>query len=108
MSPGNIRSPLKQAVDGDSIKVKAENIGRFFFFFFNFGYIPCAVHYIPVSYLFINLFIYLSMAVLGLHCCTWAFSSCGKRGPLFPALCRFLNSVACFCCRARALGTQAQ
>ena len=34
-------------------------------------------------YLFIiNLFI-LFLAALGLHCCVWAFSSCGKRGPLF-------------------------
>ena len=28
-------------------------------------------------------FIYLFMAVLGLHFCARAFSSCGKRGPLF-------------------------
>ena len=26
------------------------------------------------------------MAVLGLHCCAWAFSSCGKQGPLFIAV----------------------
>ena len=32
---------------------------------------------------FIYLFIYLFMAVLGLRFCAWAFSSCGKRGPLF-------------------------
>ena len=31
----------------------------------------------------INLFIYLFMAVLGLRFCARAFSSCGKRGPLF-------------------------
>ena len=40
----------------------------FFFFFFFF---------------LINLFIYLFMAVLGLCFCARAFSSCGKRGPLF-------------------------
>ena len=34
-------------------------------------------------YLFIiNLFI-LFLAALGLHCCVWAFSSCGKWGLLF-------------------------
>ena len=33
-------------------------------------------------YLFIYLFI-LFMAVLGLHFCARAFSSCGERGPLF-------------------------
>ena len=41
-------------------------------------------------YLFISsllkLFIYLFMAVLGLHFCARAFSSCGKRGPLFIAV----------------------
>ena len=26
------------------------------------------------------------MAVLGLHFCGWAFSRCGKRGPLFIAV----------------------
>ena len=40
----------------------------FFFFFFK---------------LFIYLFIYLFLAVLGLCFCARAFSSCGKRGPLF-------------------------
>ena len=32
---------------------------------------------------FINLFIYLYLAVLGLRFCARAFSSCGERGPLF-------------------------
>ena len=31
--------------------------------------------------LFIYLFIYLFLAVLGLRCCTRAFSSCGEQGP---------------------------
>ena len=35
---------------------------------------------------FIYLFIYLFMAVLGLRFCARAFSSCGKRGPLFIAV----------------------
>ena len=34
----------------------------------------------------IYLFIYLFMAVLGLRFCARAFSSCGKRGPLFIAV----------------------
>ena len=34
----------------------------------------------------IYLFIYLFIAVLGLSCCARAFSSCGKRGPLFIAV----------------------
>ena len=32
------------------------------------------------------LFIYLFMAMLGLRLCARAFSSCGKRGPLFIAV----------------------
>ena len=49
----------------------------FFFFFF-----------LKTEYLFflINLFIYLFLAVLGLHFCARASSSCGKRGPLFIAV----------------------
>ena len=35
------------------------------------------------AYLLLLLFIYLFLAVLGLHCCTWAFSSCGEWGLLF-------------------------
>ena len=34
------------------------------------------------------------MAALGLHCCMWAFSSCGERWLLFVAVCRLLISVA--------------
>ena len=54
----------------------------------------------------INLFIYLFLAVLGLHCCTRAFSSCGEQGLLFLVVCRLLISVACLCWGAWALGTQ--
>ena len=50
----------------------------FFFFFFN---------------KFIYLFI-LFLAVLGLRFCARAFSSCGKRGPLFIAVCGPLTIVA--------------
>ena len=47
-------------------------------------------------FLFLNfyLFIYLFLAVLGLHFCARAFSSCGKRGPLFIAVCRPLTIAA--------------
>ena len=34
------------------------------------------------------------MAVLGLRFCAWAFSSCGKWGPLFIAVCRPLTIAA--------------
>ena len=49
-----------------------------FFFFFKLS---------PQSLVFkFYLFIYLFMAVLGLRFCARAFSSCGKRGPLFIAV----------------------
>ena len=44
-------------------------------------------------YLFIYLFIYL-LAVLDLHCCVWAFSSCGEQGLLFVEVRRLLIAVA--------------
>ena len=40
------------------------------------------------------LFIYLFMAVLGLHFCARAFSSCGKWGPLLIAVRRPLTIAA--------------
>ena len=43
---------------------------------------------------FLNKFIYLFLAALGLHCCALAFSSCGERGLLFVVVCRLLIAVA--------------
>ena len=48
----------------------------------------------------INLFIYLFSAALGLHCCTQAFSSCGKQGLLFVAV----HVLLIACCGAQAPG----
>ena len=42
--------------------------------------------FVLFCFVFINLFIYLSMAVLGLRFCARAFSSCGEWGPLFIAV----------------------
>ena len=44
--------------------------------------------------IFFKIFIYLFLAVLGLCFCARAFSSCGKRGPLFIAVHRPLTIVA--------------
>ena len=46
--------------------------------------------------LFFNLFVFnlLFVAVLGLHCCVRAFSSCGERGLLFVAVRGLLIAVA--------------
>ena len=45
-------------------------------------------------FLLINLFIYLFLAVLGLRCCTWAFSSCVERELLFVEVHGLLVAVA--------------
>ena len=42
----------------------------------------------------VNLFIYLFLAVLGLHCCMRASSSCGEWGLLFVVVHRLLIVVA--------------
>ena len=44
--------------------------------------------------MFIYLFIYLFMAVLGLRFCARAFSSCSKWGPLFITVRRPLSTAA--------------
>ena len=43
------------------------------------------------SYLFIY---YYFLAALSLHCCTWAFSSCGERGQIFIVVHGLLIEVA--------------
>ena len=58
-------------------------------------------------FFFFNSFIYLFLAVLGLRCCTRAFSSCGEQGLLFVVVHGLLTAVASLCCRARALGPRA-
>ena len=55
----------------------------------------------------------LLLAVLGLHFCAQAFSSCGEWGLLFIAVCGLLIVVASHCrgfscCGAQALHAQAQ
>ena len=50
---------------------------------------------------------YLFLAVLGLRFCARAFSSCGKRGPLFIAV-RGALTIAASRCRAQAPDAEAQ
>ena len=51
-------------------------------------------------FFFLILFIYLFLAVLGLRFCAWAFSSFGKRGPLFIAVHRASHCRGLSCCGA--------
>ena len=50
-------------------------------------------------FLFLNLFLYIFLAVLGLSFCARPFSSCGERGPL---------TIAASCCGAQAPDVQVQ
>ena len=58
--------------------------------------VPEIFNLTPLFYfiIYFYLFIYLFMAALGLHCCTWDFSSCGERGLLYIAVHRLLIAVA--------------
>ena len=77
-SEQRLRSPTTQLEPrGAEGKYRENRPSSFFFFFLNF-----------------YLFIYLFMAVLGLHFCAKAFSSCGERGPLFIAVRRPLTIAA--------------
>ena len=57
--------------------------------------------------IFMYVCMYVCMAVLGLRFCARAFSSCGKRGPLFIAV-RGPLTIAASHCRAQAPDAQAQ
>ena len=48
----------------------------------------------------------LFLAALGLHCCSWAFSSCGSEDYSLDTVLRLLTAVASQC-RVRVLGTWA-
>ena len=48
----------------------------------------------PEFFLSVFKFIYLFLAVSGLHCCTWVFSSCGEQGLIFVAVHGLLIAVA--------------
>ena len=57
------------------------------------SYFHCHL-FLGIFLIYINLFIYLFLAVLGLHCCMQVFSSCNEQGLLFVAVRRFLIVVA--------------
>ena len=59
-----------------------------------FALVKNSFDYFFFFFYFIYLFIYLFMAVLGLRFCARAFSSCGKRGPLFIVVCGPLTIAA--------------
>ena len=67
--------------------IASEFLHHFYFYFYLFIFLK---NFFLKNYLFI----YLFMALLGLRFCVRAFSSCGRRGPLFIAVCRPLTITA--------------
>ena len=84
---------------------------QFLHFFFSIFFFPLFV----CQVLFKFIYLFLFMAVLGLRFCARAFSSCGKRGPLFLAVRRPLTIAASLVaqhrlqtCRLSNCGSRAQ
>ena len=59
-----------------------------FFFLSGKQHLEASIFFFKINYLF------LFLAVLGLRCCAWAFSSCGEQGLLFVAVRGLLIAVA--------------
>ena len=57
-------------------------------------------------FLFLNKFIYLFLAVLGLRCCVWAFYSCGEQQLLFHCSTQASHCGGFSCCGAQTLGAR--
>ena len=68
------------------LQIRADKPQLFFFFFYSLLPVATREFCFLFFFKFIYLFIYLFLAVLGLRFCARAFSSCGKRGPLFIAV----------------------
>ena len=56
-------------------------------------------------FIFIFIFLKFFLAVLGLHCCAWAFSSCGEQGATPRCGARASHCGGFSYCGAWALGT---
>ena len=85
-------SPLQGAIQTTLSRQQPHLASLVLLYFF-----PSICH--PLTYFilfiyFLNLFIYLFLAVLGLRFCARAFSSCGEWGPLFIAVRRPLTVTA--------------
>ena len=101
--PSSVSSHQYQGKNSTSKKIMTHWRLRWWLAFFS-----NKVFLIKVSTFFkIILFIYLFLAVLGLHCCAWAFSSCSKWG-LFSSWCEWASHCGGFSCfGAGVLGTWA-
>ena len=80
----NISSSSKVLVMNSFSFCMSEEKSLFFFW----------LSFLNVYFILFFIFIYLFLAVLGLYFCARAFSSCGKRGPLFIAVCGPLTVAA--------------
>ena len=81
--------------------IQNELYGKLLLLFISWTFLGC----VPLSFFFFFLrCMYLSLAVLGLHCWAWAFSSCGEQG-LLPSCSVWASYCRGFpCCGAQAPG----
>ena len=70
--------------------------------------VPIMKFFFLIIFIYLFIFIFIFLAVLGLRFCARAFSSCGKRGPLFIAVRGPLHYRSFCCCGAQAPDVQAQ
>ena len=67
-------------------------------YFFSANFLPFWLNlFLRISFFFfffLNKFVYLFLAALGLRCCMQAFSSCGEQGLFFVAVCELFIVVA--------------
>ena len=66
----------------------------FIFYFFEVDHRLKQIKTVSFFFFLIYLFINLFLTKLGLRCCAWAFSSCGKPGLLFVVARGLLIAVA--------------
>ena len=62
---------------------------------------------VGLIFFFFLSFFFFFLTALGLRCCAWAFSSCGKRGATLRCGERASHHGGFSCCGAWALGTRA-
>ena len=65
--------------------------------------LPTCLGQLLLVRIFLKLFIYYYLAVLGLHCCVWAFPICGERGLLSSPSAWASHCSGFSCCGSRAL-----
>ena len=101
LPPGDLPNP---GIELTSL-VSPASAGRFFTTMPPYVCMYKYIHtYIYIYITCTHCYFYLFLAILGLHCCMWAFSRCGKQGLLSNCGTWTSHCGGFSCCRAWALG----